>query len=63
MKSRRALLTLAVVGSSLFLSVPSADAQYCEDDDYSTSCQAQRNCERQQAQFERLGLHIISCTQ
>jgi hypothetical protein len=64
MKSRRALVILAVVGSGLFLTAPSANAQYCADDDYSTSCRAQRQCEENRAQLESMGLHgVILCTQ
>ena len=63
MKVRRVAMVLAVVGSSLFLAAPTANAQECADDDHSASCQSQRECERRQAQFERLGLHLISCTQ
>ena len=63
MKSRRALLVLAVVSSSLFLAVPSADAQECADDDYSASCRSQRQCEQMRDRLESKGLHIMSCTQ
>ncbi|MGH9195816.1 MAG: hypothetical protein ACRD1T_08760 [Acidimicrobiia bacterium] len=63
MKARRALLVVAVVGSSLFLTAPSADAQYCADDDYSASCRAQRQCESMRDELERKGIYLISCTQ
>lgn len=63
MRVKKAILVVALVGSSLFLTAPAGHAQYCEADDYSASCKAQRQCERNREKLGRLGDILISCTQ
>jgi hypothetical protein len=54
----RALLVSIVAALALLAPGTGAMAQECADDDYSTSCQAQRNCENLARRIP-----LVYCTQ
>lgn len=58
MKKLRLLVLCAVFLGSLIVPVPSAQAQYCQPDDFDVNCRAQQVCKKLADKSP-----LVSCTQ